>query len=39
MSNYFMSPVFMGKRKPKPSPGPTFYDVKRIYEDLKPKLI
>ena len=34
-----MAPVFTGKRKYRGGPGPTVYPVKRIYDDLKPKLI
>lgn len=39
MSKNFMAPIFTGKRKGKGIPGPTAYTVKRIYEDLTPKLI
>lgn len=39
MSGSFMTPIFERKRRPNPTPGPTFYGVKRMYEDMKPKLI
>lgn len=34
-----MAPIFVGKKKSKGVPGPTAYPVKRIFEDLKPRLI
>jgi hypothetical protein len=34
-----MTPVFNGKKKSKAGPGPTAYPVKRIYDDITPKLI
>lgn len=39
MSGSFMTPIFGGKKRYKPSPGPTLYDVKRIYDNITPKLI
>jgi hypothetical protein len=34
-----MAPIFVGKKKGKGVPGPTAYPVRRMYDDLKPKLI
>lgn len=39
MSANFMTPVFTGKKKYRGGPGPTAYPVKRMYDDLTPKLI
>lgn len=39
MSGNFITPLYGGKRRARPSPGPTMYGVKRMYDDLKPKLI
>lgn len=39
MSANFISPSFSNKKKNKGGPGPSAYPVKRIYDDLTPKLI
>lgn len=39
MSGNFMTPIFTKKKKNKSGPSPTAYPVKRLYEDLSPKLI
>lgn len=39
MSANFMAPIVTSKKKNKDIPGPAAYPVKRIYEDLSPKLI
>ncbi len=39
MSGNFMMPINPGKKRNKGTPAPTAYKVKRIYEDMEPKLI
>jgi hypothetical protein len=39
MSVNFMSPLYSSNKKNKDGPSPTSYPVKRIYDDLSPKLI
>lgn len=39
MSGNFMTPIFTKKKKNKGGPSPTAYPVKRLYDDLSPKLI
>ena len=39
MSGNFMTPVFAGKKKYRGGPASTAYQIKRLYEDLSPKLI
>ena len=39
MSRYFMAPIYENKKSGKGNPGPTMYKVKRMYDDIKPKLI
>lgn len=39
MSANFMAPFYKDRKKNKGNPSPTSYAVKRIYEDIEPKLI
>jgi len=34
-----MTPIYNGRKKQKVGPGPTAYEVKRMYDNLEPKLI
>lgn len=39
MSGNFITPLNTGPKKTETKPGPTAYNVKRMYDNMQPKLI